>query len=42
MPPTANGRAPNRSERTPESGPAIRNPTVIGSMKIADHSGVSS
>jgi hypothetical protein len=32
MPAVANGRAPKRSERKPESGPAIRKPNVIGSM----------
>jgi hypothetical protein len=32
IPPVANGRAPKRSERNPESGPAIRNPSVSGSM----------
>ncbi len=32
IPPVANGRAPNWSERKPESGPATRNPTVSGSM----------
>ena len=32
MPPVANGRAPNRSERYPEMGPATRKPTVSGTM----------
>jgi hypothetical protein len=32
IPPVANGRAPNRSESQPESGPATRKPTVSGSM----------
>ena len=31
-PPVANGRAPNRSDSLPESGPAMRNPAVSGSM----------
>ena len=42
MPPVAKGRAPNRSERQPETGPAMRKPTVIGSMKMPAHSGVDS
>ena len=32
MPPTVNGRAPNRSDSDPAIGPATRKPTVIGSM----------
>ena len=32
MPPVAKGRAPNRSDRYPETGPAIRIPAVSGSM----------
>jgi hypothetical protein len=32
MPPTVNGRAPKRSDSDPASGPATRNPAVIGSM----------
>ncbi len=41
MPPVANGRAPYRSERIPETGPAIRKPAVSGSMAIPAHSGVT-
>jgi hypothetical protein len=37
-----NNRAPNRSDRYPDSGPAMRNPTVSGSMKMPAHSGVCS
>ena len=32
MPPTVSGRAPYRSDSHPATGPAIRNPIVIGSM----------
>ena len=32
MPPVANGREPNRSESTPDTGPAMRKPAVRGSM----------
>ena len=32
IPPVANGRAPKRSERNPDAGPATRNPPVSGSM----------
>ena len=32
MPPVAKGREPKRSERKPEIGPAMRKPTVSGSM----------
>ena len=42
MPPVANGRAPNRSDSQPEAGPAMRKPTVSGSMAIPAHSGVRS
>ena len=41
MPPVANGRAPNRSDRTPDSGPETRKPTVSGSMAMPAHSGVT-
>ena len=41
MPPVANGRAPNRSDRIPDTGPAIRKPRVSGSMAIPAHSGVT-
>jgi len=40
MPPVAKGRAPNRSDSQPEAGPAIRKPTVSGSIAIPAHSGV--
>ena len=40
MPPVANGRAPNRSDSQPDSGPAIRKPTVSGSIAMPAHSGV--
>ena len=42
MPPVANGRAPNRSDSQPEAGPAMRKPTVSGSIAIPAHSGVRS
>ena len=42
MPAVANGRAPKRSDRNPEVGPAIRNPAVSGSMKMPAQSGVCS
>ena len=42
MPPVANGRAPNRSDSHPETGPAIRKPIVSGSIAMPAHSGVSS
>jgi hypothetical protein len=32
MPPVANGRAPNRSDRYPDNGPNTSEPTVSGSM----------
>ena len=41
MPPVAKGRAPNRSDRMPETGPATRNPTVSGIMAIPAHRGVT-
>ena len=41
-PPMVNGRGPSRSDQIPASGPAMRKPTVSGSMKMADHSGVRS
>ena len=34
------GRAPKRSERMPDSGPAIRKPAVSGSMTMPAHNGV--
>ncbi|SHX03747.1 Uncharacterised protein [Mycobacteroides abscessus subsp. abscessus] len=42
MPPVAKGRAPYRSESSPATGPATRNPSVMGSKKIPAHSGVDS
>ena len=42
IPPVAKGRAPNRSDSQPEAGPAMRKPTVSGSMAIPAHSGVRS
>ena len=42
MPPVANGRAPKRSDRYPDTGPASRKPTVSGSIAMPAHSGVSS
>ena len=41
MPPVENGRAPNRSDSQPDTGPAMRKPMVSGSMAIPAHSGVS-
>ena len=41
MPPVAKGRAPKRSERMPDVGPAMRKPEVRGSMAIPAHSGVT-
>ncbi len=41
MPPVAKGRAPNRSDSTPDTGPATRKPVVKGSMAIPAHSGVT-
>ena len=40
MPPVANGRAPNRSDSQPDTGPAIRKPAVSGTMKMPAQSGV--
>ena len=40
MPPVANGRAPNRSDSQPDTGPATRKPTVSGSIAMPAHSGV--
>ena len=40
MPPVANERAPKRSDSQPEMGPAMRKPTVSGSMAMPAHSGV--
>ena len=41
MPPVAKPRAPYRSERKPEIGPATRKPTVCGSIRIPALSGVA-
>ena len=40
IPPEANQRAPNRSLRAPDSGPAMKNPTVSGSTKMPAQNGV--
>src|ERR1700722_10645236 len=40
MPPEANQRAPNRSDRAPDSGPATKNPAVSGSRKMPAQNGV--
>ena len=40
MPPVANGRAPKRSDRMPDIGPAMRKPKVSGKMAIPAHNGV--
>jgi len=40
MPPEANQRAPNRSDKTPDSGPATKNPAVSGSRKMPAQNGV--
>jgi hypothetical protein len=40
IPPVAKGRAPKRSERIPDTGPAIRNPAVSGSMAMPAINGV--
>src|SRR5664280_2739576 len=42
IPPVENARAPWRSDRRPLSGPARRNPAVIGSMQTAAQRGASS
>jgi hypothetical protein len=41
IPAVAKPRAPNRSDRCPDSGPATRTPAVSGSRKMPAHSGVS-
>ena len=40
IPPEANQRAPNRSDRAPDSGPATKNPAVSGSRKMPAQNGV--
>jgi len=41
IPALAKPRAPNRSERNPDTGPETRNPADSGSMKMPAHRGVS-
>ena len=41
IPAVAMPRAPNRSDRVPDSGPETRKPAVSGSRKMPAHSGVS-
>ena len=40
MPPEANQRAPNRSDSSPYSVPAMKNPAVSGSRKMPAQNGV--
>src|SRR3984957_21186998 len=42
MPPLAKSRAPKRSDRIPEIGPAMSSPAVRGRMAMPAHNGVRS